>query len=300
MSPSLTFIYIAEPSELDIMSCVLLASIRKHFPASVKVLGYCPEHKMHQVHPAVLKAHEMLGAEIRPMKVEGMWDTPYIHGNKILAALQPRDTDFTAFLDTDILFLQPNDPGNLIRPGHVSCSAAAWMGWTDQSIWNLIYNVFDMPVPEERIELMRNPGRVIPYFSSGLVVFPEGESPGGRFGDVWYETARILDRESDIPKRRPYLDQLSLPIAIQRAGLKWNILPEEQHFIMGGRQTGQALPADKHIYTIHYRTNDILKAAGQYPTRQKLVQELYGVRFIRRLTDKKGAAVSESEDVTGQ
>lgn len=220
MDRSFTFIYIVEPPGLEIMACVLLASIRKYFPDSVKPVGYCPEHKMHQLHPAVLKAHEMLGAEVRPMKVRDMWATPYPHGNKIVAALQPRDTEFPAFLDSDIMFLQPNHPGNLVRPGHVSCSAAAWMGWTDQSIRDRIYQVFDMPVPEERIQLMRNRGGVIPYFSSGLVVFPKGEGPGGRFADVWYKTARILDRQPDIPRLRPYLDQLTLPIAIQRAGLK--------------------------------------------------------------------------------
>lgn len=280
------------------MACVLLASIRKHFSEPIKVVGYCPEHKMHQLHPSVLKAHEMLGGEIRPMKVEGMWDTPYPHGNKILAALQPRDTEFSAFLDSDIMFLRPNDPGNLIRPGHVSCSAAAWMGWTDQSVWDRIYKVFDMPIPEERIKLMRNRGKVIPYFSSGLVTFPESEGPGGRFADVWYDTARILDRQTDIPKLRPYLDQLTLPVAIRRSGLNWNILPQEQHFIMGGRQIGKALPADKDIYTIHYRNEDVLKAAGQYPTRQKLVKEAYGVRFIRRLTDNRSSTIREREEAT--
>lgn len=64
---------------------------------------------------------------------------------------------------------------------------------------------------------------------------------------------------------------------------------------MGGRQKGQALPYDRHIHTIHYRNNDVLKASGQYATRQKLVQELYGVRFIRRLADGKGTIPAPAE-----
>jgi len=269
------------------MGCVLLASIRKYFPASVKAVGYCPEHMMSQLSPSVLLAHEELGAEIRPMKTEGMWDSPYPHGNKILASLQPRDTDYSAFVDSDVMFLRPNDPSNIIRAGHVSCSAAAWMGWTDQSIWNQIYSAFDLPIPEERIRLMRNASRVIPYFSSGFVVFPEHEGPQGRFADVWYDTARVLDRLPDLPRKRPYLDQLSLPVAIRRSGLSWNVLPEEQHFIMGGKQKGQSLPQDREIYTIHYRNDHVLKAAGQYETKQRLVRETYGVRYINRLARRR-------------
>lgn len=161
------------------------------------------------------------------------------------------------------------------------------MGWTDQSIWNQIYSAFDLPIPEERIRLMRNASRVIPYFSSGFVVFPEQEGPQGRFADIWYDTARVLDRLPDLPRKRPYLDQLSLPVAIKRAGLSWNVLPEEQHFIMGGRQRGQALPQDREIFTIHYRNDDVLKAAGQYATKQRLVRETYGVRYINQLARRR-------------
>ena len=49
---------------------------------------------------------------------------------------------------------------------------------------------FDMPLPDERIEYMRRPvGPVLPYFSAGLVVFPE--TGQARFPDVWYDTARV-------------------------------------------------------------------------------------------------------------
>ncbi|MCF1708450.1 hypothetical protein L0V05_06435 [Tabrizicola sp. J26] len=295
--PELTFAYIAEPPDYQFMGCMLLASIRQQFPSSVKAIGYCPEHRMGELHPAVIRAHEIMGGEIRPMRTEGMWDTPYPHGNKIIAAMQPRDSRYSAFVDSDVLFLRPNDPANLCREGHVSCSVAASMVWAEQSIWDTIYGAFDMPVPTERIRLMRRSGKqVVPYFSAGLVVFPEDAGPGGRFPDVWYETARRIDRIEALDKRRPYLDQMSLPVAIRRAGLQWNMLPEEQHYILGGRIRGKPLPKDHEIFTVHYRDSEILREVGLMKAARRFLQAQTGEKFIRRLAPG-GEADGEADDL---
>ena len=300
--PDLTFAYIVEPPDYQIMACTLLASIRSFFPDTVAAVGYCPEHKIGDLHPAVIKAHEKMGAEIRPMKTLGMWDTDYPHGNKIIAAMQPRDSRFSAFVDSDVLFLRPNDPANLTRAGHVSCSVAASMRWADQSIWQTIYGAFDMPIPAERVRLMRQSGKLkIPYFSAGLVVFPEASeasAAGLRFPDVWYDTARQLDRVETLENRRPYLDQMTLPLAIQRAGLNWNILPEEQHYILGGRLRGDPLPTDREIYTLHYRQSGILKEVGLHKFAQGLLTEQIGVSYVNRLVPGVPADASSQNSPT--
>jgi hypothetical protein len=299
--PFLTFVYIVEPPDYQIFACTLLASIRKFWPGNVAAIGYCPEHKMADLHPAVLMAHEMMGAEIRPMKTEGMWDTPYPHGNKIIAAMQPRDSTFSAFVDSDVLFLRDNDPAMICRSGHVSCSAAASMVWAQQSIWDTIYGTFEMPIPRKRIRLMRQSGTpVIPYFSAGLVVFPEGQGKDGRFPDVWYETARRLDKVETLENRRPYLDQMTLPLAIQRAGLRWNILPEKQHFILGGRLRGAPIPKNRDIYTLHYRQTAILREAGMAKFAQGVLQSQTGVTYVRRLVPDAPEQAAAGAETTGQ
>jgi hypothetical protein len=284
--PLLTLIYIVDLPEYQYLACYLLASIREQFPPDVRVIGYCPEHKMADIDPAVLRAHEIMRAEIRPMRTEGRWDPAYPHGNKILAAAEPRDSDYSAFVDSDVLFLRPNSPEALISPGRVSCSVAASMKWGEQSVWDEIYGVFGMPVPTERVRLMRrSPGKVVPYFSSGLVVFPEGPVNGRRFADVWYETATEIDRKTDLPARRPYLDQMSLPLAIRRAGLEWNELPEKQHYILGGKLRGEPLPEDSEIFTIHYRTLKIVKELGLMPKVRRMLFRQTGARWIGNLRD---------------
>ena len=286
--PRLTLTYIVEPPEYDILACSLLASIRTHFPKSVACVGYVPEHRMDEVHPSVFKAHDIMGAAIRPMKTEGMWEEPYPHGNKIIAAMQPRDSLYSAFVDSDVLFLKDNTVANLAKPDHVSCSMAASMVWAEQSIWDDIYGAFNMPIPKERMTLMRRTRTpVIPYFSAGFVIFPEKDGKMGRFPDVWYETAREIDKIKTLEKRRPYLDQMSLPVAIQRAGLKWNVLPEEQHYILGRMMRGKPLPEDRDIYTIHYRSHAILREVGKMKYARQMLADHTGEQYVRRLTEPK-------------
>jgi hypothetical protein len=106
---------------------------------------------------------------------------------------------------------------------------------------------------------------------------------GLRFADVWYETATEIDRKTDLPARRPYLDQISLPLAIRRAGLEWNRLPEEQHFILGGRLRGEPLPEDREIFTIHYRNLKIVKELGLMPKVRKMLRRQTGEGWIGNL-----------------
>jgi hypothetical protein len=293
----LTIFYIVEPPDYEIMACYLLASIRKHFPEGVKVVGYCPEHRIDEVHPSVFAAHERMGAEIRTFKTEGRFDPAYPHGNKILAAVEKRDSAYSMFVDSDVLFIKDNLPENIISPGKVSCSMAASMLWAEQSIWDEIYGALDMEIPPERYKLMRRSrGAVIPYFSSGLVAFPESDQGNGRFADVWYDTATTVDQVKTLDKRRPYLDQMTLPAAIRRAGLDWNILPEDQHFILGGKLKGEPLPKDREIYTIHYRNNRNLRQAGHMVTARTYLEKFTGEKYVRRLAPDIDAATQEVQD----
>ncbi len=266
MAPGLTVFFIVEPPEYQVMACYLAASLREQFGQTVALVGYCPAPKIDLVSSDVKAALVKLGCDLRPFQVEGRFDPVYPHGNKLLATLEPRDTEFSCFMDSDILCLKPNAVENIILPGHVSLTPAASMGWGKQAVWQLIYDAAGMALPAERIKLMKQKkgnGR-IPYFSSGLFSFPEQyrTAEGKSFPQIWMEVAQTLDANPEIPAKRPYLDQMSLPLAIQKSGLAWNLLPDAQHFILGGKTRGDPLPVDRDIYTIHYRQWPLIKELG--------------------------------------
>ena len=291
MSPRLTVFFIVEPPRFDLMACHLAASLREQFGDTVALIGYCPDAKIDLISPDVIEVLRRMGCEVRPFSVEGRFTPEYPHGNKLLATLEPRDTEFSAFFDSDILCLRPNTVENIVKEGHVSLTPAASMVWGNSQTWEMIYAACGMAVPEDRIRLMRQSGKRerIPYFSSGLFTFPEQHrnAEGKSFPEVWMEVAQTLDANPDVPGRRPYLDQISLPLAIQRAGLKWNILPEEQHYILGGTLRGEPLPTDREIFTIHYRKWEIIKEIGLAKTGKDMLERQAGVRRIDQVARKR-------------
>ena len=295
MSPRLTVYFIVEPPRYEQMACYLAGSLRKQFGDAVALVGYCPDTKLETVSKDVITVLAKLGCEVRPFKVEGRFTPDYPHGNKLLATLEPRETEFSAFFDSDVLCLRPNKVENIVKEGHVSLTPAASMVWGTGKTWGLIYETCGMPIPEDRVRLMRQKGTRgrIPYFSSGLFSFPEQHrnNEGKSFPEVWMDIAQTIDKNEEIPGRRPYLDQISLPLAIQKAGLAWNLLPEEQHFILGGSLRGEPLPEGREIFTVHYRKWEILQEVGLAKLGKRMLEQTAGVRRI----DK----ISKAEPVVG-
>ncbi len=286
MQPSLTLFFIVEPPAYQNMACYLAASIRKHMPEDVALIGYCPQNRLDDINPAVVETLLRLDCPIRTFDTNGKFDPVYPHGNKILAALEERETLFSGFVDSDVLMIRNNSLENLVREGHVSASVAASMRWGEQSVWKDIYEAFDLPLPTERIRLMRDKREaVIPYYSSGFVVFPEGVGPTGRrFAQTWMETAQAIDRLG-LPAARPYLDQMSLPVAIRRSGYEWFELEEKQHYILGGSIRGKPLPKTLDIHTVHYRKWDVLKEVGLHENAYSALREKAGASRINWVPD---------------
>ena len=291
---ALTFFFIVEPPKYQLMACYLAASVREAFGDKVSMVGYCPAHRMSELSGDVLRVLGRMGCEVRSMVTEGVFDPPYPHGNKMISAIQPRDSEYSCFLDSDILFLRPNDPANLIKSGHVSLTPAASMGWAGQDIWPIIYSTAGVEVPVERIRLMnQNKGRDrMPYFSSGLFAFPERHrnAEGLTFPEVWMQVAAAIEAEPAIPAKRPYLDQMTLPLAIRKAGLDWHILPKEQHYILGGRKRGEPLPQDREIFAVHYRQWEIIREYGLSRLAKTMLERHAGVRRIAQIGKTADAA----------
>ncbi len=255
MNKSLTLYFVVE-DHLQGLGVYLAATIREYLDPATKIIGYCSAHKYDDLHPGLLTAFDRMGCEVRTFDAIDKWREPYPHGNKILASLEPRDTDYSGFMDTDILFIGENDLQPFLKPDKVSVVPATSMGWADQAIWTDVYGACDMPVPDDRMAMLRRKKpKVLPYFNAGVIYYPQQHrnAAGMNFPEVWRETATRVDAVDAVPRRRPYLDQLTLPVAIRRAGLDWNVMPEGQNFCLGGRMKYRPLPEHADVRALHYR-----------------------------------------------
>lgn len=281
---SVSIFYIVEPPRYASMSALLLVTLRKYVKEDVKVIGYCPQDQLAEIPQSIRDIHAQLGAEIRGFRTADRWETPYPHGNKLLAALDDRGTEFSLFLDSDIVFVQPVSIYDYVGRDVVCASAATTIGWGGDEEWARIYGHLDMPIPETRINLSRRRKRFtfMPYFNAGMIGFPERLADGRRFAELWYDIARKVDTIPDLDARRPYLDQIALPAAIQASGLSWRSIDEDRQYILGGRIRGKPLPRTT-IAAIHYRYPEFLSEIGESAASVALLQNLIGDADIRDL-----------------
>lgn len=283
MKEGLTFFFFMEPPNYEVMACHLAASARLHFGQTVTLIAYCPNHKLADLSDDSREVMRRLHCDIRGFEAEARFIPDYPHGNKILAALEPRETRYGAFLDSDMLFIKDSDWREFCAEGAVGVVPSTSMRWTDQSIWPRLYGEFGLEPPTDRIRLTRDQREdVLPYFNAGLIVMDEmHRGPNGKsFAEVWMETARQIDACEDINNKRPYLDQMSLPVAILRAGLRWNILDEKFNYSIGGILRGKPVPQDKDIRLLHYRRGKILEECGMRPHARHALATQAGTRRI--------------------
>ncbi|MFT3688088.1 hypothetical protein [Paenirhodobacter sp.] len=232
----LALIYVLDPPALVGDSIILLSTIRARM-GDVPVIAYVPQEKRAELPPFITAFHAAMGAEIRFMPTEGVFATPYRHGNKILACCQPRDARFTLFLDTDVAVTRAFSRAQMVGEGEVGVVPEGVITWgATLSDWQRVYDRFGMALPNERVTLTRSGRESLPYYNAGVVAFPTGSD----FARLWLETALALDADESLPNRRPWLDQIALPVAIRRAGLRDRVLGREWNLSVSPRKGGHS------------------------------------------------------------
>lgn len=236
--PATSIIFVIDPPALTIQSILLVASVRKHLPLA-DLIAYCPSEKAKDLPPQMVEFFNATNTQLKYMDTEGTFSPRYKQGNKLIAATQHRPNKHSIFLDTDVVFWQHFDLDSMVSPNTVSAAPEGRYTWGKPAgHWEQAYSVFGLSVPEGRIKLARSGAVSPPYFNAGVVGFPQ------EFAEVWLETAKELDDpKHNIPRRRPWLDQIALPVAIERSGMKYRVLDDRYNLSLTHRNiTPQLAP----------------------------------------------------------
>lgn len=254
------FIFIMDDARFEAQALLLMATLDRHCAGRAKLIAYVPEARLAGLSGLTHAMIAACQAEIRSFAVaKRFWRKPYPHGNKIIAcadAERQADPDVRriTFLDSDMLALAdltkhlPQSEAVLAVPEGI----ATW-GGTDEK-WQRAYGFFNLEMPQSRVRLTR--GRrleSLPYFNAGLVSFAPTKAG---FAAEWLETARLFDR-CPIANKRPWLDQISLPLALARGGFDWQALPEAFNYSLSERKR-RRLP--KGVILAHYHRAGYLSA----------------------------------------
>ncbi|WP_102108510.1 hypothetical protein [Oceaniglobus roseus] len=254
MSAAVSVFFITEGAHLTAQGLLLASSLQAHNPGRYRLIAYCPDRPGAPPMPeAAREAFSRLGCDLRALQIDdAAWKKPYPHGNKLFACAAPRETEGHVFLDTDMVCVAPLDLETRLHPGALSVVPEGTPSWGKKNDrWDRVYAHFDLPMPADRVRLTRKKRiEFLPYFNAGFVGFHSDFKAEKSFPQLWIDTAREIDWNVKVALKRPWLDQIALPVTLKRFGLAYEVLPDAYNFSISDR----AFEPDANPLILHYHS----------------------------------------------
>ena len=250
----ISIFFIIDGTRMEAQVALLASTLVHHNAGSFAYIGYVSDNHRYALNPSFLHLMARCHVELRPLPgPSDVWARPFPLGNKILAATDWRDSSHSLFLDSDIICTSPLDLADLLEERAIAVAPEGKPTWgKDLSDWQSVYGHFDLPLPEDRVTLRRGRRRqYLPYFNAGVILFPEGPIVEERgVGEVWLETALAIDHLVAVHKKRPWLDQISLPVTLKRFGLSYTLADDSLNYSISDRER----ISDEMATLIHYHS----------------------------------------------
>ena len=240
--PAITFVAHAGP--LEPQAVLLAASLHEYYvPRRIVCRTVAPADHWGALSDDVDGFLRSLGVEIVPC--ENPIDLDYKHGNKIgaLAGISGR----ALFLDTDIMLMSP------FSWHHMLCGTAAAKPADIDTFsngggsWARVWSLFDRDVPPKSYVATISGDLMRPYFNAGFISVEDGD----RFAAAWIDAARRIDADAAIRNKRPWLDQIALPVAFAALDWKVDALGDAFNFPCHLAKIGSESPYFAHYHYPH-------------------------------------------------
>jgi hypothetical protein len=273
---SLGLFFVADGLRLEKQSWLLAASLKAAHDGDERVrqFAYVSEGYRPELSDLTHAMFEVCGVELRTLAAPPKWKGPYLHGNKIVAACDERGTTHSLFLDTDMACTRSLAEFMDLAPKTIAAAPEGRATWGGKNArWTRAYAHFGLEVPPERVRLLRGAKiEHVPYYNAGFVAFSEAphSEDGRRFPEHWLETALDFDRNCKIANKRPWLDQISLPLTVTRFGYDVRVLDELHNYSLSHRADYAKTP---DAVILHYHRMRFLAQAPQWPGLRDMLLE---------------------------
>ena len=214
-----TLLFVAHGGPLEAKSALLAASLSKYYrPGKIACSIMEPVERWGSVSPAFEALMELIG--VRIVHNVNELDLDYPHGNKVSSL---RGVSGPAiFLDSDILLTSPFSWHYRLTGDCCVCPADVDMFTRGGASWARIWEIFNLDLPEKSYSASVTGEPMRPYFNAGFIAVKDGD----QFADMWTDTAQKIDADQGIINKRPWLDQLALPVTFARLGWEVSELSE--------------------------------------------------------------------------
>lgn len=209
-----TLVLVVHGGPLEAKSALLAASLAQYYlPGRIVARVMEPEARWGALGPEARALFEGLGIPLVP--AENRIDPDYPHGNKV-AALEGISGP-AVFLDSDMLLMCPfswhPELGADIAAKPADIDTFSRGGGS----WSRVWQLFNLETPAKSFTSTASREAMRPYFNAGFISVRDGDA----FARMWVETVRRIDAEPRILNKRPWVDQIALPVTAARLG--WEI-----------------------------------------------------------------------------
>ncbi|MFM6130299.1 MAG: sulfotransferase, partial [Sphaerospermopsis kisseleviana] len=230
----------------EIKALLLATSLRKHWPATVELIACVPQDP--QFGELSTNAARILDSlDIRVTSVVNPIGADYPIANKLLCLDVETEADRILFLDSDILAMTDVTEQDLVAvfgDGFVAKPADLATFNATVATWASIYEACGAVMPNLTVTATVSGETMVPYFNAGVIAVKANSG----FGRLWADCAAVVDALADVPRKRPHLDQIALPIAASKSGGKIDFLTEEWNFPANLRPLPSRLPKLCHYH----------------------------------------------------
>jgi len=212
----MTCAFVVHGGALEVKSALLACTLRQKLHPSHRIVAAIvePREFWGDISAETRALFDTLEIELRP--IENKIDRGYPHGNKITAL--EGISGPALFLDSDMMVLRPF----INHHSLMATDAALKVADIDTFVrgggsWGQVYRAFNLPLPPKRFVATSTREVMREYFNAGFIWVRDGDT----FSQAWIDTALRIDADDTIVNKRPWLDQIALPITFKR--LRWKV-----------------------------------------------------------------------------
>lgn len=224
---SYAFVFVCQQGDLEGMSLLLAASLRRFVRCEYEMIAAIPLPEKTWGRPSKITMRLLKQMGVRIEYIVNRTD-PGIKGNaltnKIYCLDIPTSMSKLVFLDSDVLCMREfHDAPHFTSP----FSAAPTFKATARG-WGAIYAAVGCPTPMARMTTLFSNEMQLPYFNSGVVAVDTTLSQD--LYREWWDCFHRINR-SGAMKDNPYFrEQVSLSVAVIRMGIPYDVLGEYYNF----------------------------------------------------------------------
>lgn len=236
-----TVVFVAHGGPLEPQAALLAASLHDaYLPQKIVCRVVEPAERWTALGDDLSEFLKSLGVTIMPCRNE--IDDDYPHGNKVAAL---RGIEGRAlFLDTDIMLMSPLSWHHRLT-GDAAAKPADVDTFSDGGgSWARVWTSFHRDVPPRAYTATVSGQAMRPYYNAGFIMVSQGD----RFAQTWTRVARQIDADDTIGNKRPWLDQVALPVAFAELGWTVDTLGDAFNFPCHLAPVGEVAPYFAHYH----------------------------------------------------